>query len=143
MRKGCWSRAIALRMVRNFRMQAVRATFLSLPRFNKCWYCAWISGLWRVATSVDIYSTLRTSPRPPLVLKTLQLFGLNEGWTWRSCCTTVSPGPTRHRSAMSFLRVLPDLVVGRAKLRSPSESISPFRRLVLPPAGNASRWAIS
>ena len=24
-----------------------------------------------------------------------------EVWTWRSCCTTVSAGPTRHRSAMS------------------------------------------
>src|SRR5215208_5105826 len=24
-----------------------------------------------------------------------------EVWTWRSCCTTVSARPTRHRSAMS------------------------------------------
>ena len=37
-RKGCWSRTIALRIVRNLRIQAVSATFLSLPRFNKCWY---------------------------------------------------------------------------------------------------------
>jgi hypothetical protein len=45
MRNGCWSRSIALRMVRNLRMQAVRATFFCLPRFNKCWYWARISGL--------------------------------------------------------------------------------------------------
>lgn len=37
-RKGCWSRCMALRMVRNLRMQAVSATFFSLPRFNNCWY---------------------------------------------------------------------------------------------------------
>jgi hypothetical protein len=36
-RKGCRSRIIALRMVSNLRMQAVRATFLSLPRFSNCW----------------------------------------------------------------------------------------------------------
>lgn len=48
-------------------MQAVRATFFNLPRFNICWY--WIKGLWRVATQVDMYSTLRPSALPPLVLR--------------------------------------------------------------------------
>jgi hypothetical protein len=34
-----------------------------------------------------------------------------------------------------------DLVVGRAKKESLGESLFPFRKLVLPLAGNASRWA--
>jgi hypothetical protein len=51
-RKGCLSRSIALRTVRNLRMQAIRATFLSLPRFSNCWYWARIRGLRRVATRV-------------------------------------------------------------------------------------------
>ena len=44
MQKGCWSLIMAfpqgddIKIVRNFRMQAVRATFFNLPRFNICWY---------------------------------------------------------------------------------------------------------
>src|SRR5687768_7178013 len=43
--KGCRSRIMALRMVSILRIQAVIATFFSLPRFSNCWYWVWITGL--------------------------------------------------------------------------------------------------
>jgi hypothetical protein len=50
-RKGCLSRSMAfpkgddMRMVKNLRMQAVRATFLSLPRERRWAYSLQTTGL--------------------------------------------------------------------------------------------------
>ena len=52
--EGCLSRIMVFRMVRNLRIQAVSATFFSLPRFNNCWYWERIKGLCRVATKVAL-----------------------------------------------------------------------------------------
>src|SRR4029453_17628080 len=60
---------MAFSMVNNLCMQAVRAAFLHLPAASKRVEKALITRLCLVATSVPIYNTARTSPRPPYTVR--------------------------------------------------------------------------
>ena len=60
-----WSLSMALRMVNSLRMQATMATFLGLPAAIKRLWKTLIAGLCFIATTAAIYTTARTSARPP------------------------------------------------------------------------------
>jgi hypothetical protein len=60
---------MALRMVKNLCLHAVKATFLTFPAARSRSYKALIRGLSRVATRVPLESTVRTCARPPQIVR--------------------------------------------------------------------------